>query len=78
MSVAGIWIGALVAVSILSLLKRFDHFGNRSAPLYYFQRWQYTRSNRPVHLPLILPPDAGGLQFQTWEGDELFSIEAEA
>jgi hypothetical protein len=73
------WVaGVVMAVVALSLLKRFERFGNQSLPMYYFQRWQYTRRSRPVHLPLVLPAEAENLQFETWEGDKLFDIEAEA
>ncbi len=69
--------GVVTGILSLSLLKRFERFGNQSFPVYAFQRWQHTRAARSVHLPLILPPEGEALQFETWDGETLFEIEAE-
>ena len=67
--------GLLMGAVALSLLKRFDRFGNRSFPVYYIQRWQYNRARRKVVIPLVLPPDAQSMSFETWDGEVLFGIE---
>ncbi len=67
--------GLLMGIVALSLLKRFDRFGNRSLPVYYIQRWQYNRARRKVVIPLVLPPDTQAMRFETWDGEELFGIE---
>jgi len=78
MAAVGVIPGLLAGVVAISLLKRFDSFGNRSFPVYYFQRWQYIRAQRPVTLPLVLPGEAQPLAFETWKGEELFKIETES
>ena len=74
----GVLAGALAGLGSLSLLKRFDRFGNRSLPVYVFQRWRYNRMERPVTLPLVLPPETQAIAFETWEGDHLYGIETES
>ena len=69
--------GIVTGILSLSLLKRFERFGNQSFPMYTIQRWQHTRTPRTVHLPLILPAEVEALQFETWDGDSLFEIETE-
>ncbi|MEA2007910.1 MAG: hypothetical protein U9O54_02225 [Chloroflexota bacterium] len=73
----GLLPGVLAGVLSLSLLKRFESFGNRSMPVYFFQRWQYNVGQRDVVLPLIIPPETQTLQFESWDGDEVYRIEAE-
>lgn len=69
--------GLITAVIGIALLKRFDDFGNRSAPVYFIQKWQYNSRQRKVAVPLILPPESEALSFESWEGETLFGIESE-
>jgi hypothetical protein len=73
----GVLPGLLAGVLSISLLKRFERFGNRSLPVYYFQRWRYNTVQREVVLPLIIPPETRMLQFETWDGEDAYRIEAE-
>ena len=73
----GIFPGILAGALSLSLLKRFERFGDRSLPVYYFQRWRYNTVEREVVLPLIIPSEAQSLHFESWEGDAFYKIEAE-
>jgi hypothetical protein len=74
---AGVVAGVLAGVTSLSMLKRFDRFGNRSLPVYVVQRWRYNRMGREVALPLVLPPETEAITFESWEGDERYGIETE-
>lgn len=77
MATAGILPGLLAGLLALSLLKRFDRFGDRSLPVYFFQRWLYNRSQQKVVLPLVLPSETQRIAFQSWDGEELYNIETE-
>ncbi len=77
MSTVGIIPGLLAGVAALTLLKRFERFGNRSLPVYFVQRWLYNRSQHKVVLPLILPPETQSISFESWEGEELYEIQTE-
>lgn len=76
-ALVGVFPGLLAGAVSLSLLKRFDNLGNRSFPVYFFQKWQYNRAQRSVALPLVLPPETQALTFETWGGEKLFKIETE-
>ena len=72
---AGFVVAIISAAVVLLSIKKFDRFGNRSLPVYFFARWLEGRQQPEVELPLILGPSSSYVELENWEGETIMVME---
>jgi hypothetical protein len=72
---AGVVLGAVAAVAVLLLVKRWERLGNRSLPVYLVARGLERRQETELELPLILGGHAALVEVEAWEGETLLVLE---
>ena len=68
-------VSAICGVVAFTFVKRFERFGGVALPVYLFYRFQASRSNEILELPLITSGTHGTVEIEDWEGETVAVME---